>query len=409
MAKVALVILGNIQQKAKLFEELKETISEYKDSDELHICHFSNHVNSSDFSKQNYKLHFIEPPVNENIDIDAVFKTKQQLDDLNILCCQFLLDSSNQLIYQEICKCVFPPVYDVTFQVSECVQCFSSTLTPDNAKEQVQKYLSCIPSSDAKSVAIHYSKLIPKMFVHGYSSRQGGISSYGGLSSLNLCYSLRKRDSRLVIQENRVRLAKAANFRPQSFYLAKAVHGKDVWIYGEKEPESYDALISNTPNVVIAAPGADCNMLLFADPVSKSCGATHAGWKGILCGAIQATVEAMTNSYGVNPKDLIVSIGPSLSVCCCEFGAEESKKFLSIDEKCVVWKPGSPKPFLDLRLAARILLQKCGVLSFNIDDGTGTESDLDICTKCDPKKRFFSFRRLGPQFGNQVGFIGLLA
>lgn len=43
------------------------------------------------------------------------------------------------------------------------------------------------------------------------------------------------------------------------------------------EPESYDGIVTNQPGVVIAAPGADCMPLLFADPVEKIIGAAHAG------------------------------------------------------------------------------------------------------------------------------------
>lgn len=43
------------------------------------------------------------------------------------------------------------------------------------------------------------------------------------------------------------------------------------------EPESYDGIVTNQPGVVIAAPGADCIPLLFADPVRKVIGVAHAG------------------------------------------------------------------------------------------------------------------------------------
>lgn len=43
------------------------------------------------------------------------------------------------------------------------------------------------------------------------------------------------------------------------------------------EPESYDGIVTDQPGVVIAAPGADCIPLLFADPVGKAIGVAHAG------------------------------------------------------------------------------------------------------------------------------------
>lgn len=43
------------------------------------------------------------------------------------------------------------------------------------------------------------------------------------------------------------------------------------------EPESYDGIVTNQPGVVIAASGADCMPLLFADPVEKVIGVAHSG------------------------------------------------------------------------------------------------------------------------------------
>ena len=410
MSMIALIVAGKVQNKDKLWIEVNTLLAQYKKSGlspGLIVPEVSD--NSCFFKNFDCEVYFVKPTIEDLVFVDMTYKVKHQIDLMDMLRCHFLTDSSSQHLFAEVCKMLFPPLYEVSWQVSESLESFScfDIAKTRNIEEDVESYLHSIPSLDSKPVTFVHSKLIPAMFHHGYSSRQGGISNYKGLTSLSLCYSLKKRDSRAVVMENRARLANAAGFAPSLLHLAKAVHGRDVWIYEEKEPECYDAIITKTPNVFIAAPGADCNMMLFADPVTKSCGAAHAGWKGILCGVVQSTVNAMVDKYGVNPKDLIVAIGPSLSKCCCEFGPEQAKKFSYIDENCVIWKDSSSKPFLDLRLAAKVLLQSCGVLSRNIDDGEGTGSELLICTKCDPDERFFSFRRMGPQFGNQVGFIGM--
>lgn len=63
-------------------------------------------------------------------------------------------------------------------------------------------------------------------------------------------------------------------------------HASDVWVLGKAEPESYDAMVTNQTGVVLAAPGADCMPILFADPVLKVIGAAHAG-RFILCSKIK--------------------------------------------------------------------------------------------------------------------------
>lgn len=59
-------------------------------------------------------------------------------------------------------------------------------------------------------------------------------------------------------------------------------HANDVWVLGKAEPESYDAMVTNQTGLVLAAPGADCMPLLFADPVTKVIGVAHAGQSSLL-------------------------------------------------------------------------------------------------------------------------------
>ena len=407
MNALAVVVTGDFENfEEKLIENAKQILEKEKRNDILFYItdnSLTDKCIEELTKKMKVKVETIKSAGQSPADI--VYKAKQILDAYNTTDFYFIVSEENSQAYEIACEALFSPVYNISVHVVKNVE--FSNVFKNYTFSKVVDYLHSIPSTDDKQVALFHSKLFPSEFIHGYSSRTGGISTHPGLASLNLCYSLKKRDSRTVVMENRARLAKAAGFKPEMLYLAKAVHGKDVWVYEEKEPVTYDAIVTKTPGVVVAAPGADCNMLLFADLVTHSCGAAHAGWKGILCGIIESTVNEMIKAYGTHPKDLIVSIGPSLSVCCCEFGVEESKKFLSIDERCVVWKENAKKPFLDLRLAAKILLMQCGVKLQNIDDGKESGSNLNICTKCDPDHRFFSFRRIGPQFGNQIGFIGI--
>ncbi|XP_009857778.2 purine nucleoside phosphorylase LACC1-like [Ciona intestinalis] len=338
--------------------------------------------------------------------VDSIYSLKAAIDKPK--CSSGMLLVPPKLFDQcrDIAHVLFPSAYQ--FKVKSCpylewdiVQLGAET----NIQDHIVNYLSQIKTSD--EIKFLQSSLVPSQFCHGYSLRYGGLSTFSDHASLNMCFSARKKDCKEVVNENRIRLAKAGKFSSSEFFVAKAVHGRDVWVYEKQQPNSYDGIVTNTPGVTVAAPGADCNMLLFADPATKSWGAAHAGWKGLLAGIIQAMVQAMIEEYGTKPKDLVVTVGPSLGVCCCEFGIEGSNQFLSIDKTCVVWKENHPKPFLDLRLAACILLVKEGVPKSNIDDGTSDGSDLATCTKCDPDRKLFSFRRDGPQFGNQVGFIGM--
>lgn len=76
------------------------------------------------------------------------------------------------------------------------------------------------------------------------------------------------------------------NLRYEKFYFQNIFiahlwyqtdHANDVWVLGRKEPESYDGITTNQRGVTVAALGADCIPIVFADPVKKACGVAHAG------------------------------------------------------------------------------------------------------------------------------------
>ncbi|XP_064598532.1 purine nucleoside phosphorylase LACC1-like [Liolophura sinensis] len=153
--------------------------------------------------------------------------------------------------------------------------------------------------------------------------------------------------------------------------------------------------------VVVAAPSADCTLVLFADPVNKCCGAVHAGWRGTVMseGIAMATVNAMKSKFCTNPKDVLVAIGPSIGTCCYEFGVGKAQQLEEFDSSCTVHKPDYPKLFVDVAWRNKLQLQR-GVPASNID------MPNTLCTKC-PLDKFFSYRRDGTPFGNQIGFIGI--
>ncbi|KAM8855092.1 purine nucleoside phosphorylase LACC1 isoform 2-T2 [Spinachia spinachia] len=176
-------------------------------------------------------------------------------------------------------------------------------------------------------------------------------------------------------------------------------HGNRVWVVGQAEPESYDAMVTDRTGVVLAAPGADCVPILFADPRSKVIGAAHAGWKGTLTGVAMATVGAMVTEFGCRVSDIVVAVGPSVGACCFTLDGQQAEDFHRVHRDCVP-DPESVRPHIDLRLANRVLLQRGGVLPGHIYDYKETQR----CTSCHPED-FFSHVRDGLNFGTQVGFL----
>ncbi|XP_044071793.1 purine nucleoside phosphorylase LACC1 [Siniperca chuatsi] len=343
---------------------------------------------------------------------ECLYQFKQALDELDLSSVRVFTSPQGRevlLLYQER---LFTAVYTFDYEVSSvdsltCPSCRGSAHTDSPGEggheEDVSSFVQQLPALKGE-ITVLKSTLVPDCFGHGFSTRTGGVSYIPTLSSLNLFSSSRRRDPGAVVQENTRRLALHAGFHPRPLRLVKVNHGSDVWVLGKAEPESYDAVVTDQTGVVLAAPGADCMPILFADPVSKVIAAAHAGWKGTLMGVAMATVDAMVTEFGCRVSDIVVAVGPSVGACCFTREREQALDFHCIHPDCVP-DPESARPHVDIRLANRILLQRGGILPENIHDDAATARPcVTPCTSCHPEA-FFSHVRDGPNFGTQVGFL----
>ena len=105
------------------------------------------------------------------------------------------------------------------------------------------------------------------------------------------------------------------------------VHGREVVTSRRGSPraaaaQNADVLVSDDPDVAIAARAADCVPLLLADSRIGVVAAVHAGWRGTAAGAAPAAAEALAREFGAKPEDLVAAIGPCIGACCYEVGTE---------------------------------------------------------------------------------------
>lgn len=248
-------------------------------------------------------------------------------------------------------------------------------------------------------IRVYTSKVIDdSLFNHGFPERTGGVSR-GARSSLNLGY--RWGDEGVNVDRNLEIVAAHAGFAIGDLVVTKHVHGTAVWRVGERlpEPPEFDGLVSDRPGVYLGAFAADCIPLVYADPVARTCGAAHSGWRGTVAGVAGNVVDRMVE-LGSAPEHIRVALGPSIGPCCFEVGPEVVEAFIErfgrIDGLIV---EGPNKEHIDLRVATRSVLEHKGVSPDHIDAAPP-------CTKCHPD-RFFSYRRDGKGGGCHMGFIGL--
>lgn len=244
--------------------------------------------------------------------------------------------------------------------------------------------------------------------LHFTSTRSGGVST-GKYASLNLGkYSGDKNEN---IQENLSRFCSKIGIETQQVYLPFQTHGNSVLIADEEfltqsaEKQANllhhtDALITNIPDVCIAVSTADCVPILLYDPENRVIASIHAGWKGT-CSRIAAnTIQIMQATFGVNPKNLIAVIGPSISPAMYEVGAELIDTFMDagfdVDK---IFIRINNKIYLNLWKANNDILLENGV----------DESNIEISGYCTytGQSIFFSARRLGIKSGRMISGIML--
>jgi YfiH family protein len=249
------------------------------------------------------------------------------------------------------------------------------------------------------------SALIGAPFVHGFTTRAGGVSA-PPFESLNL--GGKWGDDPAAVSENRRRLERAVG---GAVFAARQVHGATVVRVRAGDDRAAlaardaDALCTDAPGLVVGVFVADCIPAVLVDPHTGAVAAVHAGWRGTVAGVLPAAVRALAAEFGARPGDLRVAIGPAIGPCCFEVGPEVVAAFeaLAADARgrgIVLPSPrGAPdKANVDLKAANRLLLERAGVDPEAIDAGPE-------CTHCD-RARFYSFRREGSATGQLMGVVG---
>ncbi|MFN7136052.1 MAG: peptidoglycan editing factor PgeF [Thermomonas sp.] len=191
-------------------------------------------------------------------------------------------------------------------------------------------------------------------------------------------------DAAEAVAENRRQL-EAALPLPASPRWLRQVHGVEVAVEpGSDEPQA-DAAVTRTPGTVLAILTADCLPVVLAARDGGEIAATHAGWRGLAAGVLEATVAAMRTP----PASLIAWLGPAAGPQAYEIGEEVRAAFVERDPGAaaafVATRPGHWR--VDLYALARRRLAAVGLATDAIHGG-------GLCTITDPA-RFHSHRRDG--------------
>jgi len=237
---------------------------------------------------------------------------------------------------------------------------------------------------------------------HGFLGREGGIST-GECAGLNVGYG--SHDDPEAISGNR-RLAIAALLQDAELATVHQVHSAEVVVadeaWAQEARPRADAMVTDTPNLLLGILTADCAPVLFADHEAVVVGAAHAGWRGALAGVTDATIEAMER-LGARREHIHAAVGPCIAQPSYEVDQAFRARFLDADgdnERFFVAGP-TGRPHFDLEAYVIHRLITAGideVEALNLD----TYADAD---------RFFSYRRSTHRgeadYGRQLSAIAI--
>ncbi len=239
--------------------------------------------------------------------------------------------------------------------------------------------------------------------VAGFSTRNGGVSR-APYNSLNL--GLNTDDQLAHVDGNRSTFARSFDLSPHQLLTVKQVHGNDLLLIDEPNPDlshflsvEVDAIVTNQPGIMIGVLVADCYPVLLWNAETRVIAAVHVGWRGAANGILGKVIATLEKSLSCPPEQLHAAIGPGIGAHKYEVDRPVREAFrqgtgfwneISAETRLGHWQ-------LDLAMSSRLQLEQAGLQAKNIDSAKE-------CTCCHPEL-LFSYRRDNGATGRQLGFI----
>lgn len=225
------------------------------------------------------------------------------------------------------------------------------------------------------------------------STRLGGVSTPPH-ASLNL--GLATPDDPAAVAENRRIFLAALGLVPEQLATAHQIHGLEILhVEAPGRYSGYDALITQTPGIILGVSTADCAPVLIVDYAHQAVAAIHAGWKGTRGQLPRLALAAMTAQFGTAPADCWAYVGTCISASAFEVDADVADFF---DHSLKHWDDARGKFLVDLKKANQQTLVQAGVPS-------GQITQSPYCTVAH-NQWFFSHRREKGQTGRLLNVVG---
>jgi YfiH family protein len=222
------------------------------------------------------------------------------------------------------------------------------------------------------------------------TTRAGGVSKHP-YDSLNLGGHV--GDDLVAVRRNRVLLKQALPSGIRLQWLNQ-VHGTHVVqvssVSRTLRLKTGDAAVVFDRGFGAVVMTADCLPVFFTNAAGSVAAVAHAGWRGLLNGVLEKTVD----STGVSPADLMAWMGPAIAPCHFEVGLEVRDAFLGHPQWGQQFVPGLTSAFISSPLhAGKFMMDIYAVARARLlNAGVQFVGGGGLCTVCE-KRRFFSYRR----------------
>ncbi len=195
-------------------------------------------------------------------------------------------------------------------------------------------------------------------------------------------------DDATAVAANRQALGQFLSARP---VFLEQVHGTAVARLARDTPHGTqaDAAVTADHDLACTVMVADCLPVLLTDAFGAAIGAAHAGWRGLLAGVLENTLDAFRAQAGVDSSGVMAWLGPCIGPRAFEVGPEVREAFIALDAGAsACFRPHANGKYLaDLSALARRRLGARGVTQVFGNDG-----GQQWCTVSRPEL-FFSYRR----------------
>lgn len=171
-----------------------------------------------------------------------------------------------------------------------------------------------------------------------------------------------------------------------------------------KEYNYTDGLITNKSNLILSTTNADCILLIFFDPITRTIANVHSGWKGTLQRISTKTVEKMKKEFNCKPENIICCICPSIRKCHFEVDKDVKEmfeqEFKEIKTNEYIYKQEDKEKWnIDTIFINKMILKAQGLKESNIIDS-------GICSVCN-SELIHSYRVEKQGYGLATALISL--